>query len=112
MKRGQSILGYGVNIRAVMELKAKGLSLKQILAKTGLSYSAIYNALKRGNIDWATTFGQIGRQKYGSVKERMINEQGSDLTLRELSRKHGIPYSSVVNANGSMKLNLGQKRTK
>jgi len=99
MNRGHNTIGYGRSMEAVLEGHKLGLDAIQIAAKYGISYAAVRGAGYRLGL---TLKRRNDRAAYGSVKETVLREAESGLTVAELSRKHGFPRSSVSTAARAM----------
>ena len=92
MKSGMNTHGYGKTKELVTTALAQGLTLPAIAKKIGLTYSAVYNACKRANLDIRRT----DRRGHGEVKNIVLTEHfQNNLTACQIIRKHNLRKWSV-----------------
>jgi hypothetical protein len=92
VRSGQSTHGYGKTKELVIEAHAQGLNIAVIAKKIGLTYSAVYNACKRANLDIRRT----DRRGHGEVKNIVLTEHfQNNLTAVQIIRKHNLRKRSV-----------------
>ena len=74
-----------------MSYVGKGLTSAQIAKKCRLSYSAVYNVLRRQGIKYLNP----NRSGHGYVKAVVLTEHANGLTPKQILKKYNFSDSSV-----------------
>lgn len=94
---------YGKTVKEVQMGLAEGLTMKQLVEKTGTSYHALHCCAKRIGAKLARTKGHIG---YGDGKEIIYKASEEGLTYLQASLKYNIPRWKLYNAAKSHRVYL------
>ena len=86
--------GYkqGETKNVVLEAHRLGLTVEEVMRRSGKSYSAIYGASMRNGFKLDS---EDGRLRSGFVKSRVIQAEIDGISVFELSRRTGITVNSI-----------------
>jgi hypothetical protein len=81
--------GYsqGETLRLVIEAKELGLTIFDVMERSGKSYASIYNSCYRSGIKLKQ---RNKRRDYGFLKSLVFDASESGTSIAEVSKKHGI----------------------
>jgi|APGre2960657404_1045060.scaffolds.fasta_scaffold135621_1 D-serine deaminase-like pyridoxal phosphate-dependent protein len=103
--RGKSKIGYGKTKQTVLEASKKGLTLKEVVALSGLTEAAVRSAAVKYKVVIKT---DSGRGKYGVSKEAVEWAIKNNASCKEAAKK----FKAKVNTVYRVGLDLGVKLRK
>lgn len=86
--------GYtqGETKRLVIEAKELGLSIFDVMERSGKSYASVYNACRNAGVKLVQ---RKKRAEYGSMKSLVFKAEEQRMSAKEVVEKHGVTMKRI-----------------